>query len=55
MPAGVTKYRIYMWVEGQDIDCENNATGSEISYKVVLSTTNNPAEVNGGGASSSNG
>lgn len=53
MPAGVTKYRIYMWVEGQDIDCENNATGSEISYKVVLSTTNNPAEVNGGAASSS--
>ena len=52
MPAGVTKYRIYMWVEGQDIDCENNATGSEISYKVVLSTSNNPAETGGASGSS---
>ena len=38
MPEGVTKYRVYMWIEGQDIDCENNATGSDISYKVQLST-----------------
>ena len=41
MPEGVTKYRVYMWIEGQDIDCENNATGSNISYKIQLSTTNN--------------
>lgn len=40
MPEGVTKYRVYMWIEGQDIDCENNATGSDISFKVQLSTTN---------------
>ena len=39
-PAGVTKYRIYMWIEGQDIDCENNATGSNIGFKIQLSTEN---------------
>ncbi len=39
MAEGVTKYRVYMWIEGQDIDCENNATGSAISFKVQLSTT----------------
>ena len=38
MPEGVTKFRVYMWIEGQDIDCENNATGSDISFKVQLST-----------------
>ena len=25
---GVTKFRIYWWVEGQDVDAENNATGT---------------------------
>ena len=38
LAAGVTKMRIYMWIEGQDIDCENNATGSDITYTVALST-----------------
>ena len=38
LPAGVTKMRVYMWIEGQDIDCENNATGSDISYNLQLST-----------------
>ena len=40
MPAGVTKYRVYLWIEGQDIDCENNATGSNIRFDIQLSTTN---------------
>ena len=35
--AGVTKIRVYMWVEGQDVDCENNASGSDITFHVVLS------------------
>ena len=35
--AGITKVRIYMWVEGQDVDCENNASGSDISFNVQLS------------------
>ena len=30
--------RIYLWIEGQDIDCENNATGSDITYDIQLST-----------------
>lgn len=38
LPAGVTKMRIYMWIEGQDIDCENNATGSDITYNLQFST-----------------
>ena len=38
---GITKYRVYMWVEGQDIDCENNATGSNITYKLQLTTKGN--------------
>ncbi len=36
--AGVTKVRIYMWVEGQDVDCENNASGGSISYNLQFST-----------------
>ena len=35
--TGVTKVRIYMWIEGQDVDCENNVTGTDITYKIVLS------------------
>lgn len=34
LKAGVTKVRIYMWVEGQDVDCENSASGSDISFNV---------------------
>ncbi len=35
--SGVTKMRIYMWVEGQDVDCENNASGGEISFYLQFS------------------
>lgn len=35
--AGITKVRIYIWIEGQDIDCENSASlGSGISVKINL-------------------
>ena len=34
LQAGVTKVRIYMWVEGQDVDCENNASGSDIRFNL---------------------
>lgn len=33
-PAGITKVRVYMWIEGQDIDCENNASGSDLTFKL---------------------
>lgn len=35
---GITKVRIYMWVEGQDIDCENNASVGDFSFNVQLTT-----------------
>jgi len=38
LQSGVTKVRIYMWIEGQDIDCENNATGSDITFDLQIST-----------------
>ena len=34
---GVTKVRVYMWIEGQDVDCENNASGTDISFNVHFS------------------
>lgn len=34
LPAGITKMRIYMWIEGQDIDCENNASGTDITFNL---------------------
>lgn len=32
MKSGITKLRVYMWIEGQDVDCENNASGTSINY-----------------------
>lgn len=34
LKKGVTKMRIYMWIEGQDVDCENSASGSDATFKV---------------------
>ena len=33
---GITKVRIYMWVEGQDVDCDNSASGTDISFSIEL-------------------
>ncbi len=41
LQAGVTKVRVYMWVEGQDVDCENNASGGSITYSIQLSVNEN--------------
>lgn len=38
LTKGITKIRIYMWVEGQDVDCENNASGGNISFDLKIST-----------------
>lgn len=35
---GITKIRLYMWIEGQDIDCENGASGGNATFNVQLST-----------------
>ena len=34
LDAGITKVRFYLWIEGQDVDCENNASGDAISYNM---------------------
>ncbi len=34
LSAGVTKIRVYMWVEGQDIDCENSASGAYLTFNL---------------------
>lgn len=38
---GITKIRIYMWIEGQDVDCENNASYDDIEFN--LQFTVNPS------------
>lgn len=40
LAAGVTKVRIYMWIEGQDVDCENSASGNEIAFNLKITTEN---------------
>jgi len=34
LTAGITKVRVYMWIEGQDVDCENTASGTDISFNL---------------------
>lgn len=41
--AGINKIRVYMWVEGQDIDCEDNASGGSIVYSLQFSLNNQAA------------
>lgn len=41
LTAGITKVRIYMWIEGQDVDCENTASGTDISYNLQFTIDNN--------------
>ena len=38
LEEGVTKVRVYMWIEGQDVDCENSASGGTISYDLQITT-----------------
>ncbi|NLA32346.1 MAG: hypothetical protein GX864_00140 [Mollicutes bacterium] len=35
---GVTKMRWYMWIEGQDVDCENSASGGYAVFNVQLTS-----------------
>lgn len=41
LQAGVTKIRVYAWIEGQDIDCENDASGSSVTYTIGFSSKPN--------------
>lgn len=44
LPAGITKVRVYMWFEGQDVDCENNASGGSVAFNLQFSSN---SSVNG--------
>lgn len=34
--AGITLVRVYMWMEGNDVDCANDVAGSTINFNLVL-------------------
>ncbi len=38
IPKGITKIRIYMWIEGQDVDCEDNANTGNFSFNLQITT-----------------
>lgn len=38
LSGGITKVRVYLWVEGQDVDCENNASVGDISFNLQFTT-----------------
>ena len=54
-PNYVTKVRVYFWIEGQDIDCENNASGGQISLKLqfTLNSHSENSQQSGGSGSAS--
>lgn len=35
---GISKIRVYMWIEGQDVDCENNASIGNMSFSLQFSS-----------------
>jgi len=37
LKAGISKLRVYFWIEGQDIDCENNASGTDVQFALKFS------------------
>lgn len=39
LQPGVTKLRVYMWIEGQDVDCENGASGTDITFDLQFTAT----------------
>ena len=38
LEPSITKVRIYMWLEGQDVDCEDNASYGDISFRLEFTT-----------------
>ncbi len=39
---GITKLRVYLWIEGQDVDCENGSSGTNINFNLQLSGEGKP-------------
>ncbi len=40
IPSGITKLRIYMWLEGQDVDMENKASDSKLQFNLEMAMIN---------------
>ena len=38
LTKGISKVRVYVWIEGQDIDCENNASNGKIKFDLQITT-----------------
>ena len=36
--AGITKYRVYIWLEGQDVDCENGSSSGDLEIQFQFTT-----------------
>ncbi len=43
LEAGITKMRIYMWIEGQDVDCESWASGGKLDFNLQFSSNKDSA------------
>lgn len=41
---GISKIRIYVWVEGQDVDCINDISGSDFNINLNFATNRNPRD-----------
>lgn len=35
---GITKIRLYLWVEGQDVDCEDSSSGANLKFDLQFSS-----------------
>ena len=40
VPAGVSKIRIYLWLEGEDVDFENKAADGRLTLDLELAMSN---------------
>jgi len=38
LKAGITKVRVYIWIEGQDVDCEDSASLGDVSVNLQITT-----------------
>ena len=36
LAVGINKIRVYAWIEGQDYDCENNASGTKVVFRFQI-------------------
>ena len=41
LEPGITKFRVYLWIEGQDYDCQNSASGANMELNLQFSLDNN--------------